>query len=266
MKNRVIGAILILAIFIPFLVKGDIYFTGLALVLGLLGFKELYDIRYKNKKIPLLLELLSFLCVGFLIVNNYQSKELMLILDYRVLSLFMLTFLAPIVIINDFDKYNLEDALYLLGTAIFLGLSFNLIVLVRNYSLLYIIYFFIITTMTDVFTLFTGKLIGRHKLSPKISPNKTIEGSLGGTIMGVFIASIYYLTAINPDINIITLISITAILSVVGQIGDLVCSAIKRVYGKKDFSNLIPGHGGILDRFDSIIFVIITAILFMNMI
>lgn len=266
MKKRIIGAILILAIFIPFLIKGDIYFTGLALVLGLMGFKELYDVRYKEKNIPILLELLAFLCVGFLIVNNYQSKELMLVLDYRVLCLFMLAFLVPIVIISDFKKYNLEDALYLLGSAIFLGLSFNLIVLVRNYSLLYIIYFFIITTMTDVFALLTGKMIGRHQLSPKISPNKTIEGSIGGTIMGVFIATIYYLTAINADINLVTLISVTTILSVVGQFGDLVFSAIKRVYGKKDFSNLIPGHGGILDRFDSIIFVIITAIMFIGVI
>lgn len=266
MKKRIIGAIIILAIFIPFLVKGDIYFTGLALILGVLGFRELFNIRYKEKKLPLLLELLAYLCVGFLIVNNYNSRELTLVLDYKVLSLFMLAFLAPIVIISNPNKYNLEDALYLLGTAIFLGLSFNLLILVRNYSLLYIVYFFIITTVTDVFALFSGKLVGRHKILPKISPNKTIEGTVGGTLMGVFIASVFYLTAINPNIDLILLISVTTILSLVGQIGDFVFSAIKRLYGKKDFSNLIPGHGGILDRFDSIIFVIITAVLFLSII
>lgn len=266
MKKRIIGAIIILAVFVPILIKGDIYFAGLSLILGLLGFKELYDIRYKEKKLPLLLEILAFLCVGFLIINNYNSNEFTQVLDCRVLSLFMLTFLLPIVIISDFKKYNLEDALYLLGSAIFLGLSFNLIILVRNYSLLYILYFFIITTMTDTFALFTGMLVGKHKLSPKISPNKTIEGSIGGTLMGTFIACIFYLTAIDSGANMFNLIAVTTILSIIGQIGDLVFSAIKRVYGKKDFSNLIPGHGGVLDRFDSIIFVIIAAILFLGMI
>jgi len=266
MKKRIIGAIIILAIFIPLLITGNIYFTGLALILGLIGFKELYDMRFKEKKLPLLLELLAFICVGFLIVNNYNSTEFIQVLDYRVLSLFTLAFLLPIVIINDFKKYNLEDALYLLGSAIFLGLSFNLIILVRNYSLLYIAYFFIITTMTDTFALLSGMLVGKHKLSPKISPNKTIEGSIGGTLMGTFIACIFYLTAINSDMNLFNLIAVTTILSIVGQIGDLVFSAIKRLYGKKDFSNLIPGHGGILDRFDSIIFVIIAAVLFLNII
>lgn len=266
MKKRIIGAIIILAIFIPFLIKGDIFFAGLSLILGLLGFKELYDIRYSENKLPLVLEILSYLCVSFLIINNYNSSELTMILGYEVLSLFMITFLVPIVIIGDFKKYNLEDALYLLGSAIFIGLSFNLLISIRNYSLLYLIYFFIITTMTDSFALFTGMLVGKHKLAPKISPNKTIEGTIGGTIMGVFISTVFYLTVINSDINLITLILITTLLSLTGQIGDLVFSAIKRVYGKKDFSNLIPGHGGILDRFDSIIFVIITAVLFLSII
>ena len=266
MKKRILGAIIILAIFIPLLVKGGIYFAGFTVILGLMGFKELYDARYKERKLPLLLELLSFLCVAFLIMNHYESSELTLVLDYQVLSLFMIAFLVPIVIIHDFKKYNLEDALYLLGSAIFLGLSFNLMILMRNYSFLYILYFFLITTMTDSFALFTGRLVGVHKLAPHISPNKTVEGTIGGTVMGSLIAATFYLTAINPDINIIILVLVTILLSLVGQVGDLVFSAIKRVYGKKDFSNLIPGHGGILDRFDSIIFVVITAVLLMNII
>ena len=100
----------------------------------------------------------------------------------------------------------------------------------------------------------------------KISPNKTIEGLIGGTLMGTFIPMVFYLTVINPNISMQILFIVTISLSLIGQLGDLVFSAIKRHYKVKDFSNLIPGHGGILDRFDSIIFVILGAVLFLSII
>ena len=268
MKKRIIGAAIIVAIVLPILLKGELLFALLSLVLGLMAFKEMYDIKYKDseKKIPFLLQILSYLCVAFLILNNYESKEFVISLDYRGLGLFLITYLLPVVIIDNQKKYNIEDAMYLLATTIFIGLSFNLLILMRNFSLLYILYFFIITVMTDTCGLFTGMCIGKHSLAKKISPKKTIEGLIGGTLMGVFAACTFYLTVINPDIELSYLLIVTITLSLMGQFGDLVFSAIKRHFDKKDFSNLIPGHGGILDRFDSIIFVMITAILFMSVI
>jgi len=118
--------------------------------------------------------------------------------------------------------------------------------------------------MTDTFAYFGGYFIGKHKLCPSISPNKTIEGAIVGTLVGVMVSTLFYLFVINNSINIAILIGITLVLSLVGQLGDLFFSSIKRYYKVKDFSNLIPGHGGILDRLDSIIFVILTYILFMN--
>ena len=108
--------------------------------------------------------------------------------------------------------------------------------------------------------------IGKNKLAPSISPHKTIEGFIGGALMGTFVATTFYFTVIDSNISLVILILTTAFLSVIGQLGDLVFSSIKRTYGVKDFSNLIPGHGGILDRLDSIIFVILAFILVMGLI
>lgn len=264
MKNRILSSLLLLCIFIPFIVKGDVFFAGIVLIVGLVAFKELFDLKLKKRNLPLLIEVLAYLAVGFLILNNYQSKELMIVLDYRILTFMLFTFMVPLVIIADNEKYNLQDALYLLGSVLFIGFSFNLIILIRNYSINHFIYFLMITCFTDIFALLTGKLIGKHKLAETISPNKTIEGFFGGLIMGTFGGMIYYLTVINNQIPLTQLLIATVTLSIIGQIGDLIFSQIKRYYHQKDFSNLVPGHGGILDLFDSLVFVIITSILFIS--
>ena len=106
--------------------------------------------------------------------------------------------------------------------------------------------------MTDTFAYFSGYLFGKHKLIPKISPKKTIEGSIGGVIGSIVCCIIFgYIF----KLDIIQMIIIGGLGSVIAQIGDLFASAIKRYVGIKDYGKLIPGHGGILDRFDSVILV-----------
>jgi phosphatidate cytidylyltransferase len=173
--------------------------------------------------------------------------------------------LLPIIIYHDNRVYNINDALFLFGTIFFLGISFNLLLMLREQSLMRIIYLFIITTMTDTYALLGGMLIGRHRLLESISPKKTWEGLIIGTIFGVMIGSVFYYLTIDDSINIVYLILGTTFLSLIGQMGDLVFSSIKRLYNKKDFSNLMPGHGGILDRLDSFIFVALGYILLMMM-
>ena len=111
--------------------------------------------------------------------------------------------------------------------------------------------------MTDTFAYITGLLIGKTKLLESISPKKTWEGIIGGTLFGTFISTMFYITGIDPSVNVIKIILVSAFLSILGSLGDLVFSAIKRYDGKKDFSNLMPGYGGILDRLDSLIFVLL---------
>ena len=110
---------------------------------------------------------------------------------------------------------------------------------------------------TDVFAYFVGKYFGTHKFT-EISPNKTIEGCVGGTI-GATALIVGYAAICNNvfgmNINYLLIAGIGVLLSIVGQVGDLAASSIKRYVGIKDFSHLIPGHGGMLDRIDSLIFI-----------
>lgn len=114
---------------------------------------------------------------------------------------------------------------------------------------------FVAAWITDTFAYFTGFFFGKHKLIPKISPKKTVEGAIGGVIFCVIAFIVYGLivqSVFDVELNLLLLAPIGLIMSVVSMIGDLIASAIKRAYGIKDYSNLFPGHGGILDRFDSI--------------
>lgn len=124
-----------------------------------------------------------------------------------------------------------------------------------------VIFCFLVSWFTDAGAYFSGRLLGKHKLAPTISPNKTVEGAVGGLILGVgFTALVAYiltgpLALVDFEVNWVNLIITTAICSPISMIGDLSFSLIKRNYNIKDFGKIMPGHGGILDRFDSVIFV-----------
>ncbi len=113
---------------------------------------------------------------------------------------------------------------------------------------------FLFGWVTDTFAYFTGRLFGKHKLIPAVSPKKTVEGAIGGAVCCALVAVLYgFLTSLWFDAspNYIVLALAGLIIAVVSQIGDLAMSAIKRQYGIKDYGKLLPGHGGLLDRFDS---------------
>lgn len=123
----------------------------------------------------------------------------------------------------------------------------------------YLIFVILITMVSDIFAYFVGMRFGKHKLHPHVSPNKSIEGAIGGTVIASVVATIYAATlglfAFEPFAGYIGgLLLLSVALSIVSQLGDLVASALKRNHDIKDFSNLFPGHGGILDRFDSTMF------------
>lgn len=261
--KKAIVALILLVILLPIIIIGGNIYNTAVYVISLLALNELINIKNTKKEIPFLIKAICFTTLSFLVFSNTVSKTTLFSIDYRVLTGTFVLFLMPTVLYNDKTKYSVNDAFYLIGMTLFIGISFSLLILVRNISLNMTIYLILISVITDTYALITGKMIGKRKLS-KISPSKTVEGLFGGIIFGTFIPVMFYKTVINPNMSTIGLISITLFLCVLGQYGDLCFSAIKRYFEKKDFSELIPEHGGILDRFDSIIFILLGFIFFIN--
>ena len=266
LKTRIISAVLALCVFIPIFIIGGTVFKIAVYIIAMLGLKEYLDVREKRKKIPDLIKLLAYLWLSIIFYELKVNTKMIMNIDFRYLISLFLIMMFPIVLYHDSKKYNINDACYMIAGTLFLSISLYLGVVFRNNSLGIIVYLFLITIITDTFALITGKLIGKHKLLEVISPNKTWEGFFGGSIAATFVCSYFYLTVININTSIYVIIFMTLLLTIIGQLGDLFFSAIKRYYGVKDFSNIMPGHGGILDRLDSIIFVMLTYSIFMGFI
>lgn len=162
--------------------------------------------------------------------------------------------LASLLYLFNIENRKLEDAMATI-TGIFYVVYFSFhVVLVESIGDPSILVWLIVLSAfgSDVCAYFTGMAIGRHKLCPKISPKKTIEGAIGGVVGSILVCGVFGFYFANP--YFIHCLAIGAIGAAISQCGDLTASVFKRKMGIKDYGNLIPGHGGILDRFDSVLF------------
>ena len=255
MKTRIISAIIAAVIAIPLILLGGYFFAAFACVLAALAYKEMIDLKESHKKFPLLMAFLGFLAMIVIVLSNNTDASIYKGITYQTLTMTILFLLLPTIFYKK-DKYSTKDAFYLIGVVLLLGIVFNTFIILRNRSLYLFLYLLIISMVADIFVMLDGQYFGSNKMCPKLSPHKTWEGSICGLIGGTIVGIIFYVIFLG-SFNLRTVI-ITILLSIIGQMGDLVMSKIKRENDIKDFSNIMPGHGGILDRLDSVIFVFIT--------
>ena len=175
-----------------------------------------------------------------------------------LLYIYMFVLFAALVVFHDEISFRDIASVFMIGVFVtaFLWQIVSVRKLENGEYLIWAI--FIGACMTDTFAYITGSLIGSHKLTPKVSPNKTVEGAAGGVLGSVISFLLYGLImhkAFGFHLNINALWILGALCAVAAQIGDLSASVIKRECGIKDYGTLFPGHGGMMDRFDSIMFV-----------
>lgn len=248
--SRYFGALLLSPLII-FLFVGGLYLKYVTLILSLLGMYEIYKI-IKLKGIKAI-DLAGYaLCVIYYLTINEKAdfQFIFLLLTLGILCLLCIPVLNT--------KYNYLDIAVTIVTFIYVPVFFSFIYLVNAKAngnfLIWLI--FIGAWLCDTTAYYIGKQFGKHKLCPEVSAKKTIEGSIGGLLGSALGCGIYgiLINKYIPHIPAYHYIIIGLLCGIFCQFGDLAASSIKRFVGVKDYSNLIPGHGGILDRFDSILF------------
>src|SRR5690625_1999835 len=250
MKQRIITAVIALIVFIPIILYGDWPFIALTYVMATIGLFELLKM-YKTQKLFLIPTILGTISLWLILLP--EQIQLTSLPKTNVLIILAILLLIYTVITE--NKFTFTEVGFIVITLIYISMGFYFFIHVRFLGLNYLLFILFTIWATDTGAYFTGYAVGKRKLWPAISPNKTIEGAIGGLFFAIVTAIIFQL--IHPFSHSISyLILIAFIISVVGQIGDLVASAYKRHYNVKDSGKILPGHGGILDRFDSLLFVL----------
>ena len=260
MKKRVISA----AVIIPIVVLA-IYFSGIVFQLLVLAIMlgAIYEMKRSLKIVEInTMFIMNYVYAIVAAVTVYfgESKHLLAILLLFSIITFSISMLMP--------KYDVKDAIGTIFVFVYPTTLILLLNILQQFGREYIVGAIIASVITDTAAFFVGRRFGDTKLCPNISPNKTVAGAIGGAAATTILFPIYWLVVslINGTpigvVNVLMWVLIALLCGIFAQFGDLFASSIKRYCGLKDFSNLIPGHGGIMDRLDSIMFTTVLVYLF----
>lgn len=293
MKRRIITATILGLILIPVVIVPSLTNLFEIFVLLLMGVAsiEVLNLFDKEKKVKLPIKIMCLILTFGLyasIINSlpncadtitakFFTKINVKVDIFTAISIILVLVLGSMVVVDGFDA---SDAGKCFVEIFYIGITFSCFTSLRHYGVRFIIYLLLVTMFTDIFALVFGLTLGKgkKKMAPKISPKKTWVGAIGGTCVAVavgvtflfiyesispafhdgehveFFTGVFNYEKFNGFQYFIFAFLLTLAMSVCSQIGDLVASKLKRTYGIKDYSNIFPGHGGVLDRFDSALF------------
>ena len=251
-RTRLISGIVLVALAILLVTKGGVLLYCVTAAISLIGMFELYRVMGIEKKAPGIAGYLA--CLGYYGLVWFEGQHYVTLLAIAALMVLMSIYVFT------FPKYGTEQITVAFFGIFYLGIMLSYLYQVRAMAdgkyLVWLI--FLSSWGCDTFAYCAGKLFGKHKMTPKLSPKKTVEGAIGGVVGAAVLGFLYGTFFKNNMIQVINPGVISgaacAIAAVISMVGDLAASAIKRNHDIKDYGNLIPGHGGILDRFDSMIF------------
>jgi len=252
MKKRIVST-LAMAPLLLFVYIGGVALWSLALIISIIGIHEFCNGWNKigihpSKPICYVMTVLLFL--AYILVHLTNSSQ---IYANNLLNIWLFLSIAVSLIYGWWiDKRTPYDSIATIASLVYIPFFIYYMILIDMEYQPFVWIVIISALGSDIFAYFTGRLLGKHKLAPNLSPKKTIEGAIGGLI-GSSLLSCLFGYIFMKEMTIICLI-LGFIGGAAGIAGDLTASAFKRKMGIKDFSNLIPGHGGVLDRFDSVLF------------
>jgi len=279
MRTRIITAIIALCVFAPICVFSDtLVLPAAAAVMGCIAVWETWHCvcsgrgeeaqKYGALGHPLLYLpaylvtacsiFYAYFAMNFCeVASDLENGAAMQVICVLTGSMFVLLFYLFGIAVFSKGKISVEAIAVFFMMTVYVAGSFTCIILLRHTT--HGVYLFLLSFLgpwiSDTFAYFTGRFFGKHKLIPEVSPKKTVEGCIGGIVFAAlsFVLFGWFVRTETLEPNYIFLAIFGAVVSVLGQIGDLIASVVKRHYNIKDYGNLFPGHGGVLDRFDSVL-------------
>ena len=251
-KTRLLSGIVLVALALVLIITGGDVLLCALLLISLIGMFELYRILNIEKKAAGIVGYLAAAVFYAHLYHSFLPEMMVFVIGTLVLLMFVYVFTYP-----DYKTERILAAFFgVFYVAVMISYIYQTRMLERGAYIVWLI--FLCSWGCDTCAYCVGVLIGKHKMSPKLSPKKSIEGAVGG-VVGSMLLTLLYAWIFREPMQIGTnemllLSAISGVGALISMVGDLAASAIKRNYEIKDYGKLIPGHGGILDRFDSVIF------------
>lgn len=252
---RLRSGIILVALALLTIISGGYVLFGTLLAISLIGLGELYRAARIRKK-----DAMGLAVTGYLATVIYYGMLLLKLENYSTILLILILVAFLFVYVFTFPKYQSEQVMGAFFGVVYVSVMLSYIYQTRNLTdgayLVWLI--FLCSWGCDTCAYCVGKLIGKHKMTPKLSPKKSVEGGIGGVAGAAILGAVYGLAIagkMGDGSHIASFAVICAAGGLISMVGDLAASAIKRNHDIKDYGHLIPGHGGILDRFDSVILI-----------